>query len=1055
MESARRPFGRSLSKEPGLKKPRIAEDPTAPDRSSNGRQGIIQRPIAAISGGGGKVQRERDSESGDSVRGAYQYQPGNQLHQELVNQYKTALAELTFNSKPIITNLTIIAGENSHAAKAIAATVCANIIEVPREQKLPSLYLLDSIVKNIGRDYIKHFASRLPEVFCKVYRQVDPSTHQNMRHLFGTWKGVFPPQTLQMIEKELGFTSTANGSSSGTTTSRPDVQAQRPANSIHVNPKYLEARQRLQTTRARGGSDISGALVSSHEDVEAPRRIAAVTSERSFADPYAKTMQHHHRDQVNDPVRDKIASRAYMDPEYGSNVSGRSGLGTGRVSEEFKEEELEKSFYESGSDVTGKLSNQKNGFDMKHGFGSYVGHKSANSDSHLQLKQNFASRSWKNSEEEEYMWDEMNTRPTDRGAADTSTKDHWAPDSYERLDFDSHLQRPIIDDEASADSLSTEMGQVASGTRIPLSWSEELHPPEGRMLSGPGRNISGYSEGFATGLKTSSNAVGKSPFQSQLAPTHIGSSTLKYSPNVMPGPKVSMAQQRQTLGAASSSIQSPMHHRPPSPSFSAYDPNQLLNNFTERNHTSVGPPTDPRRPPGQRNTGPRGQFSQDSLPLQPQSLRTSSNMMPPLQQRKTVPSTQKRKLEVSEFESSGEGRNLLSSQISGSESRNSSSDQSNPLAIDSPGQSITSSLLTAVAKSGILGSSTSLLGSSTNTDFQEAGLGSSLGSVRPPLPSGPTLLPGSSKEKLEQPPLPPGIGSEQNPEAVNSTSNPFSSLLSTLMAKGLISDSKSDSLLSASTKKPDQPPLDGGPGVASIQSTPVSSISVTMSKSLKSIQDEPSSSKPPEKAADALHESTTKIKNLIGFDFRPNIVRNFHADVISDLLSDLPHQCTICGLSLQLQEQLDRHMEWHSLRVPEQNPLNKTSRTWYASSVDWVSGVDAGDSASDLLEESDEALESSEQMVPADENQCACILCGELFEDFYSRERNEWMFKGAVYLTSPSSELHERTGTKSNTAILSPIVHVNCMSEHSIHVLGLACDVKLVSTNVPLFSPFS
>ncbi|KAK2655105.1 hypothetical protein Ddye_008157 [Dipteronia dyeriana] len=1142
MENSRRSFDRS--REPGLiKKPRLTEDQPLP---------FTQRSAVALRYSRASDVTTRDLDVDDRPGGAYQPQ---QPHQELVNQYKTALAELTFNSKPMITNLTIIAGESVNAAKAIAATICANILEVPSEQKLPSLYLLDSIVKNIGRDYIKYFAPRLPEVFCKAFKQVDAPVHASMRHLFGTWKGVFPLQTLQMIEKELCFSPMTNGSSSGVASSRPDSQSPRPPHSIHVNPKYLE-RQRLQqqSSRAKGTvNDITGTVASSTVDAERPDRAASVSASRPWVDPAVKmnSIQNSPRNALTEPSHEKTIGASYGDYEYGSELSRNSGLGIGRTTGRVSDQGHDKPWYGSGSNIAETVSSQRNGFNTKHGFPNYSAPKSANTDVHLQPAQTIASRSssgmsssWKNSEEEEFMWD-MHSRLSDHDAANTSTnskKEFWNQDDAEKLEFENHLRKPLsvhgagsrFDRETSCDSLITEQkDQAAYVNWMSSPWQlKESHTIDGLIRSGPSTINSGHMEGYSGtlgGLPTNaSSSVARMGGRPPMSLSHIGASDFSILANSASGSTGTLGQQRfQSAGAGSPSGQSPMCQRPPSPSVPVHHAHQNLQNLVDQDYPQAQslPRSDLKTfsLSGHLNTGLHSQSTKDSSALASniqianlqknpsQDLKGSSPAMTSFQQNRPYPLSQPLQPDPKQHEASGQSQKPLLPKIANFGAptmRVNSSENSNPFDGETLGQSSTSSLLAAVLKSGILtnNSITNSIGIQTMQDVGQLPLQLD---IQPPLPSGrhpslstpsdPRVFAGSlsgpshdksltssnsSQRKVEQPPLPPGpppssLASSASAQTVNvecKVSNPISNLLSTLVAKGLISASKSESplglisasksesplglisasksespvgLISASKSEspslvaPQMPTETKNPVISSSIPVPVSSVPKLSVVPTSSTIDEISVSEPAAKSSIALPQSaTTEIENLIGLQFKPDVIREFHSSVISELFDDLPHRCSICGLRLKLQARLDRHLEWHASKKSALNVVSRAPRRWYAKSGDWVAGkaglvLEVESTMS--LKESGKTLDEDEQMVYADENQCACLLCGELFEDYYCLERDQWMFKAAVYLTAPTGD--NEIGTSESAK--RPIVHANCLSESSIGDLGLITNIKM------------
>ncbi|GAA5833559.1 hypothetical protein JCM3766R1_002574 [Sporobolomyces carnicolor] len=99
------------------------------------------------------------------------------------------LSGLTFNSKPVITNLTLFAHEHVIRMSGIVAQCFEDHFRnVSPQYILPAFYLLDSISKNIGPPYLALFARFLERTFLSAYHAVDATTKVKLEELLGTWK---------------------------------------------------------------------------------------------------------------------------------------------------------------------------------------------------------------------------------------------------------------------------------------------------------------------------------------------------------------------------------------------------------------------------------------------------------------------------------------------------------------------------------------------------------------------------------------------------------------------------------------------------------------------------------------------------------------------------------------------------------------------------------------------------------------------------------------------------------------------------------------------------
>lgn len=125
--------------------------------------------------------------------------PPNQHHAAL--EYAEFASRLTFNSKELINMLTRVAGENLHNADAIVAVLEQRIVAALPAAKLPLLYLVDSIVKNIGSPYAAVFGVNLFHIFTTAYANTTPEVRMNMHRLLNMWPPIFGMEVVTAMRR--------------------------------------------------------------------------------------------------------------------------------------------------------------------------------------------------------------------------------------------------------------------------------------------------------------------------------------------------------------------------------------------------------------------------------------------------------------------------------------------------------------------------------------------------------------------------------------------------------------------------------------------------------------------------------------------------------------------------------------------------------------------------------------------------------------------------------------------------------------------------------------
>lgn len=114
------------------------------------------------------------------------------MEQEVYVDFLDCLDDLSVNSRPIIKTLTEIAQENAPFAKSVTNALADHILRTAPAKKLPALYLLDSIAKNVGEVYVPLITPRIFELFTTSFAASPEPIKVKLSDMFKTWTAPSP-----------------------------------------------------------------------------------------------------------------------------------------------------------------------------------------------------------------------------------------------------------------------------------------------------------------------------------------------------------------------------------------------------------------------------------------------------------------------------------------------------------------------------------------------------------------------------------------------------------------------------------------------------------------------------------------------------------------------------------------------------------------------------------------------------------------------------------------------------------------------------------------------